>query len=96
MEQPVVKSSLCYRKSLVYLFHMMMYKTLMPLGYYTRLIETLFAPEEIKSGLPGIAIIDNDDFREDTLSGGGTTHTTNMLLLQCEPGESLAPTERSV
>ena len=29
-------------------------------------------------------MIDNDNFAEDTLAGKGTTHTTNMGLLQSE------------
>ena len=39
-------------------------------------------PEELRYGYPGVAIIDNDDFREDTLTGGGTSHRTNMMFLQ--------------
>ena len=59
-------------------------------------IRNPICPEEIKEGIPGIAIIDNDDFREDTLTGCGTTHTTNMVLLQSESNanESHPPTER--
>ena len=59
-------------------------------------IRNLICTEDIKEGVPSITIIDNDDFREDTLTGGGTTHTTNMVLLQSESNanESHPPTER--
>ena len=41
-------------------------------------------PKEIAVGVPGTAIIDNDDFKEDTLTGGGTSHRTNMMFVQPE------------
>lgn len=37
---------------------------------------------EITEGVPSISIIDNDDFRNDTLTGGGTSHRTNWMFLQ--------------
>ena len=45
-------------------------------------------PRQLLNGFPGTAIIDNDDFREDTLTGGGTSHRTNMLFVQSEKLES--------
>ena len=41
-------------------------------------------PVEIAEGKPGISIIDNDDFQNDTLTGGGTSHRTNWLMIQKE------------
>ena len=34
-------------------------------------------PKELAYGYPGIAVIANDDLREDTLTGGRTSHRTN-------------------
>jgi len=39
-------------------------------------------PDEIADGEPSISIIDNDDFTNDTLTGGGTAHRTNWMFLQ--------------
>ena len=39
-------------------------------------------PKELAYGYPGIAVIDDDDFREDTLTGGRTSHRTNMMFVQ--------------
>ncbi len=39
-------------------------------------------PDEIAEKVPSISIIDNDDFRNDTLTGGGTAHRTNWMFLQ--------------
>ncbi|CAB1416359.1 unnamed protein product [Pleuronectes platessa] len=39
-------------------------------------------PEQIAEGKPSISIIDNDDFRNDTLTGGGTSHRCNWMFLQ--------------
>ena len=41
-------------------------------------------PAEIAEGKPGISIIDNDDFKNDTLTGGGTSHRTNWMMIQKE------------
>jgi hypothetical protein len=38
-------------------------------------------PDEISEGEPSISIIDNDDFNNDTLTGGGTAHRTNVMFL---------------
>ena len=40
-------------------------------------------PDEIAEMEPSISIIDNDDFRNDTLTGGGTAHRCNWMFLQC-------------
>lgn len=40
-------------------------------------------PDEITEGEPSISIIDNDDFLNDTLTGGGTAHRCNWMFLQC-------------
>ena len=37
---------------------------------------------EITQDIPGVVVLDNDDFREDTLTGGGTSHFTNVCILQ--------------
>ena len=39
-------------------------------------------PDEIAGKVPSISIIDDDDFRNDTLTGGGTAHRTNWMFLQ--------------
>ena len=39
-------------------------------------------PDEIAEKVPSISIIDNDDFHNDTLTGGGTAHRTNWMFLQ--------------
>ena len=41
-------------------------------------------PRDIASGRPGIGILDNDDFKEDTLTGKGTSHRTNYMMVQKE------------
>lgn len=40
-------------------------------------------PDEIAEGEASISIIDNDDFLNDTLTGGGTAHRCNWMFLQC-------------
>ena len=39
-------------------------------------------PDEIAEGEPSISIIDNDDFLNDTLTGGGTAHRCNWTFVQ--------------
>jgi hypothetical protein len=39
-------------------------------------------PDRISEGKPSISIIDNDDFNNDTLTGGGTAHRTNWTFMQ--------------
>ena len=38
-------------------------------------------PPEISDGLPIAAQIDDDDFQDDTLTGGNTSHVTNIQLI---------------
>ena len=37
---------------------------------------------ETAENTPGEIIVDNDDFRNDTLTGGGTSHCTNVMYVQ--------------
>ena len=39
-------------------------------------------PDKITEGEPSISIIDNDDFTNNTLTGGGTAHRCNWMFLQ--------------
>ena len=39
-------------------------------------------PNEIAESEPGVVIVDNDDFRNDTLTGGNTSHRTNVMYVQ--------------
>ena len=39
---------------------------------------------EIADGKPAILILDNDDFKNDTLTDGGTSHRTNCMFIQRE------------
>lgn len=48
---------------------------------------------ELSNGKPGVAITDNDDFRDDTLTGAGTSHRTNLMWVQSEKNLSLLPAE---
>ena len=50
-----------------------MFKIHMQPGPYNETIRNPICPEEIKEGVPGIGVIDNDDFAEDTLTGKGRT-----------------------
>ena len=40
--------------------------------------------EELAEYLPGVAIMDNDDFQDDTLTGAETSHRTNVMFGQAE------------
>ena len=42
----------------------------------------LVCPNEITEGEPSISITNNDDFLNDTLTGGGTAHRCNWMFLQ--------------
>ena len=42
-------------------------------------------PDEIADGYPATVIVDNDDFKDDDLTGGTTSHRTNMMYVQPEP-----------
>ena len=39
-------------------------------------------PPELSNDLPSIQIVDNDDYRNDTLTGGGTSLLTNVMYIQ--------------
>ena len=39
-------------------------------------------PNEIAEDKPGIIIVDNDDFQNDTLTGGNTSYRTNVVHVQ--------------
>ena len=39
-------------------------------------------PHEIAESTPGVIVVDNDDFRNDTLTGGDTSHRTNVMYVQ--------------
>ena len=41
-------------------------------------------PQQLAEGFPGVAIMDNDDFQDDTLTGANTSHRTNVKFLQPE------------
>ena len=45
-------------------------------------IEQSQCPSELADGVPGCAIIDNDDFKDDTLTGADTSHRTNVMFVQ--------------
>lgn len=34
---------------------------------------------EIAEKIPGVIVVDNEDFRNDTLTGGDTSHRTNVM-----------------
>jgi len=36
-------------------------------------------PNEIAENKPDVIIVDNDDFQNDTLTGGNTSHRTNVM-----------------
>ena len=53
-------------------------------------------PQQLVEGFPGVAIMDNDDFKYDTLTGANTYHITNVMFL--DPEDILnqdAPLKRS-
>jgi hypothetical protein len=39
-------------------------------------------PNEIAEDKPGVIIVDNDDLQNDTLTGGNTSHRTNVMYVQ--------------
>ena len=39
-------------------------------------------PNKIAEDKPGIIIVDNDDFQNDTLTWGNTSHRTNVMFVQ--------------
>ena len=50
------------------------------LGYYY--LEKINCPFELAEGKPAIAIVDNDDFKSDTLTGADQPHRTNVMFVQ--------------
>ena len=47
-------------------------------------IKSSSCPIEIAKDFPGTAIMDNDDFQDDTLTGAETSHRTNVMFVQPE------------
>lgn len=45
---------------------------------------SLNCPSELAFGKPAIAVVDNDDFKSDTLTGAGQAHRTNVMFVQPE------------
>ena len=43
---------------------------------------SLNCPFELAEGKPPITIVDNDDFKSDTLTGAGQPHRTNVMFVQ--------------
>ena len=41
-------------------------------------------PQQLAEGFPCVAIMGNDDFQDDTLTGANTSHRTNVMFLQPE------------
>ena len=41
-------------------------------------------PEEIASNVPGSAILDNDDFQDDSMTGADTSHQKIVMFIQLE------------
>ena len=38
-------------------------------------------PNNITNGVPAVTIVDNDDIMENCLTGGDTSHYTNLLIV---------------
>ena len=51
-------------------------------------------PSELAIGKPAIAVVDNDDFKSDTLTGAGQAHRTNVMFIQPEAYDE--PSENQV
>ena len=62
---------------------------------YNDLINSHFCPVEIPEDVPCVVIVDNDDFKSDTLTGEATSaHRTNVMFVQ--PGSlEVKPDESS-
>jgi len=45
---------------------------------------SLDCPIELAVGQPAIAVVDNDDFNSDTLTGADQSHCTNVMFVQSE------------
>ena len=56
------------------------------------LTNSVDCPYELADGFPAIAIVDNDDFKMDTLTGAGAkAHRTNVMYVQPERLTKLVP-----
>eukprot|EP00112_Aurelia_sp_Birch-Aquarium-sp1_P018096 Seg4270.2 transcript_id=Seg4270.2/GoldUCD/mRNA.D3Y31 product="hypothetical protein" protein_id=Seg4270.2/GoldUCD/D3Y31 len=53
-------------------------------------------PREIASGYPATAVMDNDDFKDDTLTGADTSHRTNVMFVQREELQTSCHSDRPV
>lgn len=53
-------------------------------------------PREIASGYPATAVMDNNDFKDDTLTGADTSHRINVMFVQREELQTLCHSERPV
>ena len=54
-------------------------------------------PLELADGFPGTGVLDNDDFKDDTLTGADTSHRTNVMFVQPDDVEPVDSEEdRSV
>ena len=52
---------------------------------YNDLTNPHFCPMEISEGSPCVVVVDNDDFKSDTLTGDATAaHRTNVMFIQPE------------
>ena len=51
---------------------------------FSDLKSTPNCPSELAFGKPAIAVVDNDDFKSDTLTGAGQAHRTNVMFVQPE------------
>ena len=50
-------------------------------------------PFELAEGIAAIAIVDNDDFKSDTLTGSNQSHRTNVMFIQPESDSHVCPEE---
>ncbi len=50
-------------------------------------------PFKLAEGKPVITIVDNDDFKSDTLTGAGQAHQTNVMFVQPESFDPKRPFE---
>ena len=52
-------------------------------------------PFEIAYDLPGTVVMDNDDFKDDTLTGANTSHRTNVMFVSKGPKNYIRLVEQS-
>ena len=53
-------------------------------------------PFELADGKPAIAVVDNDDFKMDTLTGAGQAHRTNVMFVQPKSFKNAFPTSSCI